>query len=255
MTISGLTLRNGNGGPGAGGAIASWHSLALESVVVQDNRAQRGGGVALLAQYTGQSLTITQSEFVGNRTAEVNIGEGVNGGAVIVGDYCAFPNPIDIPVTISNSTFHGNRVVPTTINGAGAALTLESMTNATITDSRIYDNHVEVNGRAGAVRFTGKALRFVRTEIAENSAPGNGAFQFSNIDPLRQGPADVATVTFVNSTVAANATTNGGSSALVNGNVAVELVNSTYANNVPNPGGGGSAGMFFSNPCRTRRPR
>ncbi len=252
VSISGVTLRNASTN-GTGGAIATWHSLALDGVVIRDSKAQSGGAVAVLAQYTGQSLTITNSELVGNLAHETPGSSGRSaGGAIAVFDYCASPDPTSVPVTITNTQIHGNQIQTATLNAVGGAMLIESLAVVTITDSRIYDNHVALatsnpnaTTRAGAIRFSGKSIRLERTEIAENSAPGNGAFQFQNFDPARQGPADIATVAFVNSTVSANATTNGGSSALVNGNVAVELYNSTYANNVPLAGGGGSAGVIF----------
>lgn len=247
VTISGLTLRNGNAGTGQGGAIQSWHSLALDGVVVRDSKAQVGGGVAMLAQYTGQSLAITNAELVGNQALEAASNTRVAGGAIAVVDYCAFPDPADVPVTIANSTIHGNRVTPTAVAAGGGALLLESLASATITDTRIYDNHVDPGpsgGRGGAIRFTGRSLRLERSEVAQNTSPGNAAFQFVNGDPLRQGAANAALVRFVNTTVTDNTTTNGGSSAQVSGNVAVELINSTYAHNVPT--GAGNPGLIFT---------
>jgi hypothetical protein len=43
----------------SGGAIASFHSLTLERMIVRDSRANQGGGVALATRYDGQTLTIT----------------------------------------------------------------------------------------------------------------------------------------------------------------------------------------------------
>lgn len=246
VSISGLTLRNGNAGAEQGGAIQSWHSLALDGVVVRDSKAQVGGGVAMLAQYTGQSLAIANAEFVDNQALEATTSSRVAGGAIAVVDYCAFPDPTDVPVTIANTTVHGNRVTPTTVAAAGGAMVLESLTSATITDTRLYDNHLDPGGpggRGGAIRFTGRSLRLERSEVAQNTSTGNSAFQFVNSNPLRQGAADVALVRFVNTTVTDNTTTNGGSSAQVFGNVAVELINSTYAHNIPT--GAGSPGLNF----------
>ena len=67
VPISGLTLTNArNTFANTGGAIFTEHSLALDSVVVQNNCVATGSGRRVLVQYPGQTLTITNSQFVNN---------------------------------------------------------------------------------------------------------------------------------------------------------------------------------------------
>ena len=55
----------------SGGAIYTEHSLALDSVIIDNSIATSGGGVVFGAQYPGQTLTISNSQFLDNIATEV----------------------------------------------------------------------------------------------------------------------------------------------------------------------------------------
>ena len=79
----------------SGGAIYTEHSLALDSVIIENSIARSGGGVAFGVQYPGQTLTITNSRFL-NNTATGRGDPGrpratASGGALTVQDRCQGP--------------------------------------------------------------------------------------------------------------------------------------------------------------------
>jgi hypothetical protein len=265
VTISGLTLANGaRPGDADGGAIQSWHSLALDSVVVRDSKARSGGAVAVSAQYAGQTFTVTNSQLIDNRARQLAVPTAgvVSGGAIALFESCVSSRNPPLAVNISNTLISGNRVQPYNSGGRSGAIEARQYSDIVVVDSRIVDNIVEfptnpdpgASARAGVMNSNARSVRFERTEIAGNAAPGNSAFTLFNLAPDLQTPATASKVTFVNATVTANASTNGGSSTQVYGNVDVELFNSTYAQNVPLAGGGGSAGMFFNKDPGGRSP-
>jgi hypothetical protein len=124
VSISGLTLRNGFLGNGFnGGAVIARTSLTLDSVTIRDNVAQWGGGVMFFTAYPGQTLTITNSQFINNvakpNTANDGTGEYRGGGALSATDNCGGRTATSM--TITDSIFTGNRInlAPNTSPAAG----------------------------------------------------------------------------------------------------------------------------------------
>src|SRR5205814_1724205 len=148
VSISGLTLKNGsrNVANSIGGAIYSGKSLALDSVIIRDNAAKSGGGVAFAVQYPGQSLTIANSQFINNVAKPTVAGNTAQdlGGALFATDNC---NRARIPatITIDGSLFSGNQLKPPAGNpnadASGGAIFLEFSGPVVIQDTRIVDNH------------------------------------------------------------------------------------------------------------------
>ena len=247
VSISGVRLTNARRTTSnAGGAIFSEHSLALDSVTVDNNKAGNGGGVAYLIQYPGQSLTISNSHFLNNTVQPLTGPVGVVGGAVNIAERCA-TRTTPAPVNISNSVFSGNRAEPLTLNGNGGAIFANSYADITISDTRIVDNHVDVPNpppagqtyRAGGIYAKAKSLRIERSEIADNTindatssdqARGGGLAVFNGTPDL-QAPGDAMTVRIINSTISGNAVSATAGAMHVYGNVAIELDNSTVSNN------------------------
>lgn len=117
VTISGLTLDDGNGAgaaeSGNGGAVLSGGSLVMNSCVIANCSAEFGGGISLreLAQ-----LSLTGCALWGNRTT------GFGGAGVI-----STPDPGATPATMTNCTVSGN--------SGHTAITIDgslSLTNCTI---------------------------------------------------------------------------------------------------------------------------
>jgi uncharacterized delta-60 repeat protein len=284
VAISGLRLTNGrnrNSG-GSGGAIYTHHSLALDSVVIDNSAARAGGGVSFLVQYPGQTLTVANSTFLDNRATELVAPTGVtsaSGGAIHVSQRCA--NALDLPhtepvsVAIANSEFRRNASQPTTLNGRGGALRSYSLADIAITDTIVVDNHADApdppasgrNYHGGGFDGTAKSLRIERSEIAENTAwdvtgadvTRSGAMHLYKDAVDRQGQSDAMAVKIVNSTISGNASSATAGAMVAFGNIALEIVNSTVSDNVaaPTRTGGVIASLGATNPVsgsNTARP-
>ncbi len=258
VSISGLELRGGRrSSDNSGGAIQTFHSLQLDSVVLDDNTAKAGGAVSFLTQYSGQSLTIANSYLVFNFARPLTpITSNNQGGAVQISENC-FDNAtrnvnkaIPVTVTISNSLFSANRVQPVSLTGwagRGGAIFSYAYADITITDSRIVDNHVDVPNppdpnvayQGGALRVYAKSLTIQRTEVSDNSVfdatatdqTRGGGLHLLTVGPNLQTPADAMAVKIVDSTISGNSVSATAGAMLINGNTAVELDNTTISNN------------------------
>ena len=245
VSISGLTLKNGrrNVANSGGGALQTSKSLALDSVVIRDSVAKAGGGLVFNAQYPGQTLTITNSQFINNvakPTVAGNTGV-VGGGAIVAHDYCTGVN-IAASVTIVGSVFSGNTLQPPPLtDGEGGAISMDLSGPMVIQDTRIVDNHadsvplsLDVGYDGGAISGYAKSLIIRRSEIAQNSADFIGGLTLVNLAPGRQTPSTAMQFTIVDSTVSANVAhqTMGGIGLV--GNVIGTITNSTVSGNVAN---------------------
>jgi len=262
VSISGLRLTNARRTQSnAGGAIYSEHSLALDSVIVDNNTAGWGGGVLFHIQYSGQSLTIHNSQFL-NNTAQPLVATPSNsvGGAVAIAERCAAAPTTPATVTIANSVFSGNRAQPAgALNGQGGAIVAISLADVTITDTRIVDNHVVApnppvagrNYRGGGIYGSAKSLTIVRTEIADNTATDatagdvtrGGALGLINVTAALQASSDAMAVRIINSTISGNTSSASSGAMWVRGNVALELDNSTVSDNSAAPSRAGGIGF------------
>ena len=212
VSIAGLRLTNAraNFTDSFGGAIYSGHSLALDSVVVENNIARSGGGIGFAAQYPGQSATITNSLFLNNvanqRSLRLSSRRVPAAPWPSRNDALDFPSTKPVTVTIANSEFRGNLSQPVTFRGRGGAIGLFSLADITISDTRIVDNHVEapnppaagMNYQGGGIFGTANSLRIERSEISENTAydvsacdvTRGGGMSLYNDETTRQGPGD-----------------------------------------------------------------
>ena len=248
MTISGLHLTNARRtGSNAGGAIFTEHSLTLDSVILDNNVAAIGGGVYFQAQYAGQALTITNTQFQNNKAQPIGpTPVSDSGGALGVFERCAGVHVAPV-VNISGSTFSGNQVLPVTLNGFGGAIHMDTIGDATITDTRIVNNQVILPAsppatqiyRSGGLHVHMKSLRIERSEISDNSlvdttasdlTRGGGMVAFNTAADL-QGAGDTMNAKIINSTISGNASPATAGGMLISGNVAMEIDNSTVSNN------------------------
>ena len=148
VLISGLRLTNAgvNFADSFGGAIYSGRSLMLDDVVIDNSSARSGGGIGFDIQFPGQSLTITNSQFIDNVATPVappvtftNSG----GGALSVSQRCGLTaTTTPVPITIVNTVFSGNAAQPVDFSGRGGAIVSSSLADFYIADSRIVGNHV-----------------------------------------------------------------------------------------------------------------
>jgi len=255
VSISGIRLTNAHrDADGSGGAILSQHSLSLDSVIIDNSIARSGGAVSFLVQYPGQSLSISNSQFLNNSarsTPPAFTLTSNSGGAVFIAENCSGTRNTPVAVTIANSEFRGNRSQPTTVKGLGGAIATFSYADITISDTRIVDNHVDAPNppvvnqfyRGGGIYGTAKSLTIEQSEIADNTATdvtsgdvtrGGGLGLYNDVPDL-QAQSDAMAVRIINSTVSGNASSATGGAMWVYGNVGVELNNSTVSNNVVPP--------------------
>jgi hypothetical protein len=284
--ISNLRLVNGrNKNPtGNGGAIGTQHSLVLDSVIIENSAARAAGGVGFSVQYPGQTLFITNSQFLDNAATELvaptSAVSGTSGGAIYVFERCSrvpdLPYTEPLSVTIIDSDFRGNVSQPATLNGRGGALRSFSRADIAIFNTVIVDNHVIApdppapgrNYHGGAFDGTAKSLLIESSEISENTAfetnPANdltrsGALHLFNDAVDRQAPGDAMAVRIINSTISGNQASATAGAMVVFGNIALELFNSTVSDNValPNRTGGIAMSVGVTSPVSasdTARP-
>jgi hypothetical protein len=160
-SISGMTLRNGSVDPDApsdpsGGGVLNRGVLTLADVVVADNFAGGGGGIA---NFSGGDLTLVGSTVSGNRSTGVT----ANGGGI--------SNFADM--TIDSSTISGNEVFglsSSTLGGGIITLGTMSITNTTISGNRASGNF------GGGIYQTPFAisLRLVNVTIVDNETVLSG---------------------------------------------------------------------------------
>jgi hypothetical protein len=251
VSISGLRFTNGRRSASNGaGAIFTEHSLALDSVTIDNNVAGDGGGVAFATQYSGQSLSINNAQFLNNTGQPLAGTANAFGGALGIYEKCS-THTMPVPVSISTSVFSGNKALPNTLDGFGGAIASDSSADITITDTRIVNNSVIVPDppvvnqiyRGGGIFAHAKSLTILRSEIAGNAVTdvtgadvtrGGGLHLYNNAADL-QGPADLFDVKIINSTISGNSSSATAGAMFVYGNVALELDNSTVNGNLAPP--------------------
>jgi hypothetical protein len=262
VSISGLRLTNGRRNlDSTGGAIFTEHSLALDSMTIDNSKARSGGGVMFVIQYPGQLLSISNSQFVNNVATDLFLtsADGAVGGGLYVTERCLGPlNALtDIPsvtpvsVTIAGSEFRGNSSQAIALNGRGGAIRSWSRADIVIVDTIIVDNHVDapnppVVGKVyhgGGFDGLAKSLRIERSEIAENTANDitlsdatrSGGLHLHNSPVTRQGQSDAVAVRIINSTISGNGSAATGGAMVAFGNLALELDNTTVNGNSAAP--------------------
>jgi len=247
VSISGLRFSNGRrSGSNAAGAIFTEHSLALDSVTIDNSVAGAGGGVAFATQYSGQSLSINNAQFLNNTGQPLSGAADAFGGALAVYEKCS-THTTPVTVSISNSIFSGNQVAPTTLSAIGGAIASDSSADITIADTRIVNNGISVPTSpmgdqvydGGGVGGLAKSLTITRSEISGNTFAGPagahvtraGGILLTNRASDLQGAGDAFIVTIIDSTISNNAASATAGGILVVGNVSLELDNSTVNGN------------------------
>ncbi|HUS24628.1 MAG TPA: DUF4347 domain-containing protein [Candidatus Binatia bacterium] len=200
VTIRGVTLANGDGGGGYGGAILSHENLVLRDSVVTGSEARAGGGVAVDTYFgqkpidTVQIVNTTISDngasyynnytsygrgggvsvyaphaaiTIANSTITGNTSEQDGGGVYIGGLFYAEFGGDAGSLTISNSSISGNRAY-----SAGGGIYVEGVFDEgslDINHSRINDNTADRGGGV-FVRYLDDSSR---TRIGSTTISGN----------------------------------------------------------------------------------
>ncbi|HQR11561.1 MAG TPA: IPTL-CTERM sorting domain-containing protein [Casimicrobiaceae bacterium] len=181
ITISGLTLRNGNAGAGnSGGAIlhnTADGDITLQSMVFIQNTAPGRGG-ALDMSCNACNITINDSSFTANTAGLYGGAIGTESGnnftvrrTTISGNSSAagigggiFED--DVIMLIEDSTISGNTA------GAGGGIFLYADTAATIRNSTISGNTASVGGGIYFYNEGGSVLTIQNSTIANNTGGG-----------------------------------------------------------------------------------
>ncbi len=153
LILRDVELRNGRAelGNGRGGAVFSAGTLTLERALLVDNRARRGGGLALFAD-DFVIATVVDSEFDGNSTASV---VGRNGGAI------SAQLPAGI-LGMNRISVHGNS------SHLGGGLNLSNILAATLLNSTISGNDAGLGG--GGIHAQNSALSIGHSTLVHNAA-------------------------------------------------------------------------------------
>ena len=189
ITISGLTLRNGNT-PGVGGAITydtGDGTLDLLNMAFTQNAATASGG-AIWMECNACSISISDSTFTSNSTAGSYYGGGAisaENGAVLTITRSSFTGNTsatdggamhidDVVLLIDSSTISGN----TAVSGGGIYLYFD--TPSTILNSTISGNTATSGNGGGIYSYNtgGSALAIQNSTIAGNT--GSGVFLKTN---------------------------------------------------------------------------
>lgn len=156
LTLIGLTLTNGNGNNGLGGAIYNSGSLTISAGVLTGNAAP-GGAWGGAIYNDGGVVTISHSTLSDNVA-------GAFGGAIF--------NATNGTVTLTASTLSGNSV------NIGGAIFNNSNATVMIVAGTLSGNSANL----GAAIYNGGALTLTTSTLAGNSANDGGAiFTFSNL--------------------------------------------------------------------------
>jgi hypothetical protein len=184
VTLSGLTIRNGNAGFVLGGGIQNAGTLTVSNSTFSGNNADFSGGI-----HNAGTLTVSNSTFSGN---------SADGGGGI------FNNGVGT-LTVSTSTFSGNSAGNSGggIFNNGGTLTVSTSTfsgnsagnsgggifnnggTLTVSASTFSGNSTNINGGGGGggISIAGGTLTVSASTFSDNSAPGTlgGGGIFNNL--------------------------------------------------------------------------
>ena len=212
VTISGLTISNGNavGGPGAnsGGGILNSGTLTLiDSVVSGNNASAAGGGIS-----NAGTVTVNNTTVSGNTAPS---GAGIRSGITLSGT---------VNLTLNNSIVSGNNgngLGAGIFNGSGSG---SSAANLTINNSTIAGN-INAGSSGGGIYNAAIFGNAVSTLIINNSTiSGNSADSGGGIYHISSGVGSTAIATITNTTIAAN---NSGSASDSGGGIFASFLSST----------------------------
>ncbi|MGH9512523.1 MAG: choice-of-anchor Q domain-containing protein [Terriglobales bacterium] len=175
VTISGLSIQNGNNSAGNGGAISSSGTLMLGNTTLSGNAASFGGGIYI---YQG-SVTVTNSTLSGNSATD-------NGGGIYIYQ--------GLLTTLTNSSLFGNSAA----SGGGGIFNYNgplTLTNSTLSGNSAsqgggIDNYVDNNQGTMVV---------INSTFSGNSAASGGGIN-----------NDYGPLTLINSTLSGNSASQGG---------------------------------------------
>lgn len=252
LTLRNITLRNGFGSSGPGGAIENAGTLLIQRSTIADSGTDTVvAGGALANDQTGV-MTIEDSTIENNSAADAAAiytrgptltlrntivrsnsvrqeGGGFYGGAIV-----QEANP-DAVMTISNSTFENNASNPA--GSYGGAISL--LTGQLVVDDSLFASNTGYGGGGALFIKTGTTATIRRSQLRNNrTAPANGENYFLGGAIYNNGA-----LTIEESTLAGNEATQGGAILSDGEGSSFTLRRSTVSGN-SGPGGGGGLLLF-----------
>ena len=201
VSISGLTIRNGQGSNGGGIENAATVTLTIINSTLSGNAAGLGGGV-----FNSGTLTIINSTFSNNMASQ--------GGGIY--------NPGSGRLTISNSTFSGN----TAPVAGGVSFNVGTLQ---IANSTLSDNSADSGGGV----YNAGTLTIINSAVSGNMASGNTAGSGGG------ATFNVATMNVVSSTISGNIANREGAGIYNSDGGTLTITNSTFSGNAASLTGGG----------------
>lgn len=190
VTISGLTISNGNvADDGGGGILAYAHPMTLARCVISGNSAQRGGGIFFTDSVVGGTVSITNCTISGN--------SATSGGAIYTIGANFYGHP-GAQVTLVDSLIAGNIA---TDSGGG----ISNEGHLTILNSTIFANMATADGSSGGGIFNYGTLTITNSTISGNAASLGGGILNSG-----GGFFDPGTSAITNGTISGNSASEGG---------------------------------------------
>src|SRR5829696_3719196 len=171
VSISGMTISNGNANNCGGISHEDNGTLAISGSTISGNTAVLNGGGICIRSFPS-TLTVTDSTISGNSA-------GIIGGGI--------DNGSDGSVTVTGSTISGNTVAGASFgSGAGGGIHNDHNGPLTITNSTISGNTVpasadgsfgggEGGGILSEIFADGTTTRIINSTISGNTAAGDGA--------------------------------------------------------------------------------
>ena len=221
LTLSNVTLTQGNAGEGVGGAIRMRNGarLVIENSTLSHNQASDGG--AIFAD--GGALSVVNSTFAKNCADSVKsaLNPGGQGSE-------REERSVDQDGCVHVTYYHNSmdRIIDT---GDGGAIALLNGAQASIDGSTFRENRA-TSGGAFASGSSGVRLTISSSSFDSNSVAGDGGAIFANFGSIR-----VASSSF-----ARNAADSGGGAIRVGGG-ALDIANSTFSENQSRHGAGALA--------------
>lgn len=214
VAIGGLTLRDGDDGPGPGGGlwISEGAKMTVADAEISSNQTDfYGGGIAV----EGSTLLLVSSRVVGNNA--------VTGGGLALANSVA---------TVRNSAIEGNAAT------SGGGIAAFGRSTATLTATSVSEN--AAMGKGGGIGVErGGALTLVASVVANNSAAGLGPDAGGGGIFLADQQFEAGPTMLINSTVSGNTANDGeggGVRLWAGGNLVVR--NSEISGNTASSGGG-----------------
>jgi hypothetical protein len=219
VTITGLTITNGNAAADYGAGIYNDHStLTLSACSVLGNSAHLGGGIYSDGAAGSAMVTVNNSTFSGN--------SAIAGGGI----YSDGEHSGSALLLISNSAFDDNT---TTFEGGGIYNSGASLGTAAVTlnNCTFSGNSAGSGGGAGGggIYNSGGTVTIMNTTTNGNSASGGGGAVYNDAS------FNSATAVVSNSTFSGNSSPGVGGAIYNNGNICgfavLTLSNTTFSGN------------------------